>query len=143
MPLSNLNDDRILSTEEVRKMLQEDVWEFDSYVRQLTNRWNLLLRASSWNKAIPVPEDRIIVKAWKEGSVFILKPEGRVCTFYPTFGFCCWLTGKTPDMPKKSGLCIEEFEQIVCKMEVDNTIKVLLEAGFILKLIVYKINVVL
>lgn len=139
MSLSNINVDRILSTQEVREMLADDCWEFDSHVKQIKKRWNVLLLCNLWAKNKPIPDDRTVVTAWKEGSVYKLKPENRACTFYPKLSFHCWLAEK----PKITGLSVEDLEVVVCKMETDNTIRALLESGFILKLVVYKADVVL
>lgn len=139
MPLANINVDRVLSTDEVREILVEDCYEFDSHIKQVKKRWDTLLLCDTWAKKKPVPDDRVVVTAWKEGSVFKLKPENRPCTFYPNLSFHCWLAEK----PKANGLCIGDLESLVCRMEVDNIIKVLLEAGFVLKLVVYKVDVVL
>lgn len=120
-------------------MLMQDACEFDSHIKQVKKRWNVLLLCDLWAKNKPIPDDRVIVTAWKEGGVFKFKPENRACTFFPKLSIRCWLAEK----PKHTGLCIGEMEDLVCKMECDNAIKVLLEAGFVLKLVVYKVDIVL
>lgn len=139
MPLSNINVDHVLSTEEVKEMLMEDRLEFDLHIKQVKKRWNTLLLCDLWAKNKPIPDDRVVVKAWKESGVFKFKPENRACTFFPKLSIHCWLAEK----PKHTGLCIGELEDLVCKMELENVTKVLLEAGFVLRVIVYKADIVL
>lgn len=127
MPLTNINVDRVLSNE-------EDC--FDLHIKQVKKRWNVLLLCDLWAKKKPIPDDRVVVTAWKEGA-YTLKPENKPCTVFPALSFHCWLAEK----PAVTGLCMGDFENLVSRMEADNTIKVLLEAGFVLKLIVYKADV--
>ena len=139
MPLLNQEVDRVLSTEEVKEMLVEDCWEDDPHIKQVKKRWNILLLGETWAKSKPIPDDRIVVTAWKEAGFFKLKTKDRPCTVFPEISFYSWLAEK----PRVTGLCIGDLESLVYKMENNKVVRVLLEAGFTLKLVVYKFDVVL
>lgn len=146
--LLDRSQDRTLTNDEVRQLLLEES-ELEDAEFKAIKRWNSLLSIKLWqhNTALKwmetlIPDHLVKVKAWKDGSHYILKPAhpGSVQTTHETFSFVCWLA-KKPFKSVLEGLSMFDIEELVRKMESNNPIKVLLEEGFTLSLIVYKADV--
>ena len=140
--LLDRSQDRVLTTTEAKQLLVEDVENEDTEFKALMERWDSLLSIKLFQRNVFIPDHLIRAKAWKDGSLYRLKPahSGSVQTTHETFSFVCWLA-KKPYKSALEGLSMFDIEELVCKMESDNPIKVLLSEGFTLSLIVYKADV--
>ena len=140
--LLDRSQDRVLTTTESKQLLAEDTENEDAEFKALMKRRDSLLSASQWVSNTLIPDNLIRAKAWKDGSLYQLRPahSGSLCVSYNAFWFICWLA-KKPYKSALEGLSMFDIEELVCKMESDNPIKVLLDEGFTLSLIVYKADV--
>lgn len=140
--LLDRSQDRVLTTAEVKQLLAEDTANEETKFKVLMKRWNSLLLASQWVSGTPVPDHLVGAKVWKDGSLYQLKPthSGSLCISYNAFWFTCWLA-KKPYKSALEGLSMFDIEELVDKMELDSPIKVLLNEGFTLSLVVCKVDV--
>ena len=134
--------DRVLTTTEAKQLLAEDTENDDIQVKTLMKRWNSLLSASQWVSDTLIPDHLIRAKAWKDGSLYRLKPahSGSLRISCKTFQLICWLA-KKPYKSALEGLSMFDIEELVRKIEANRPIKVLLDEGFTLSLIVHKVDV--
>jgi hypothetical protein len=137
MPLCNINVDRVLTTEEVAIVLNEDAKKEDAEFKVLLRRWKKLINMKLWSNKLPT--DRAFVKAWAEGRCYklksqITKKELVYFAYQPPYFFDFWFEKK----PSIKGLSMYELESLVEKMEDSDVsiIQILLDAGFVLDLLI-------
>lgn len=140
--LLNRSRDRVLTTTEAKQLLVEDTGSEDTQFKTLMKRWNSLLSASQWVSDTLIPDHLIRAKVWKDGSLYRLKPahSGSLRISCNTFQLTCWLARK-PYKSALEGLSMFDIEELAHKIEANSPIKVLLDEGFTLSLIVYKADV--
>lgn len=148
MQYLNRNIDRVLTGNEVHLMLLEEALAEDADISKSIARWYSLLEKVKF----PKKEDsdwigKTRVKAWKEEQTYIFKDiydDSQASTRYFT-GEChdvyfnqCWLA-TIPGKKQLEGLSLAEIEDVSDKFYLaGNPIKILLDSGFQLNLVVYE-----
>jgi|GEM_PF-4221449 len=146
MSLFNIDVDCILTSEEVRYLLEESEEE-DRDIAKIIKRWTQYLRQCLRSKAFcDNNPNKIRATVRKEEQTYIFETVGEKPIYkqslcarncgYMCITEICYLT-KMPTSAQMEGISISVIEEISDKFYlVSSPIKCLLDAGFILKLIV-------
>jgi hypothetical protein len=130
MSVIDLSTDRILTTEEVIILLQEDAKTEDKAFRRIKRCWMELIESKSFVHETPFN----YVRAEKKGAYYhfvCTQPKKELIWEFPNF-----LDFAFKQAPSKSGLSMQEQEELVERMEHCDPIQVLLDSGYILDLVV-------
>ncbi len=124
--------DRVLTNAEVKQLLTEDTKGEDRDFARIKRRWKALIESKKHLKYDSLPYN--LVQAEKRGDYYCITC--KVPFKWIEWKFPNFLNFAFAETPSKAGLSMLELEEIVQKMEQGDPIQALLDAGYILNLIV-------
>jgi hypothetical protein len=139
--------DRVLTNQETHLMLLEEAISEDVEISKLMFRWHKLLSQIKFSRKQSTGDgNKIRVKAWKYGEVYCFKnihdavvsTQNFVAESHGIPQNQCWLA-IIPGKKQLEGISIAEIEEVADKFYLSaHPIKVLLDSGFQLDLVVYQ-----